>query len=309
MKENDIIQSFIFEHANIRGYIINIKQTYQTIINQRQYPPTVQKLLGEAMVSCIFLAANMKFEGKLSLQFQGDERLPLLVVQCDNQLNIRAMAKHADSLSSEEYERAFLNGNLSLTLHTPNQSNSYQSIVPINSSSISENFMQYLTHSEQITNQVWLAASENQVAGIMLQLMPDTNTQQQEQFWEYALAMGETVKPEELLSLDNEILLHRLYHETELRLFDSRPICFQCGCNDDKMKNVILMLGEKETNKVLQEQGKIEISCDFCNREYKFDAIDTAALFHPNSIKSGRYIDSDVEILKEIKSPKDVKKT
>ena len=173
---------------------------------------------------------------------------------------------------------------------------------------MSDNLMLYLTQSEQITNQVWLATSEQQVAGIMLQLMPDKNTQQQEQFWEYALAMGQTLQPQELLTLDNQVLLHRLYHETELRIFDSRPVYFKCSCGEDKMKNVILLLGEIEAQQILQKQGNIEINCDFCNRHYQFDAIDTAALFHPKSVKSGEYLDPNVEILKEIKLPPNAKK-
>lgn len=197
---------------------------------------------------------------------------------------------------------------MSLTLKTAHQSNTYQSIVPIHSSSMSENLVHYLTQSEQITNQVWLATSHQQVAGLMLQLMPDKDTQQQEEFWEYALAMGQTLQTEELLTLGNQALLHRLYHETELRIFDGRPVNFQCSCSEDKMKNVILMLGEVEAQQVLQKQDHIEINCNFCNRQYQFDAIDIAALFHPKSIGQGEYPDPNVEILKEIKSPPKSKK-
>lgn len=303
MKDNDILQPFIFEHAGIRGHLVNLTKTYQSIINQRPYPPTVKKLLGEAMVSCLFLSASMKFEGTLSLQFQGDERLPLLVAQCDNQLHLRAMAKYEDSLSPQDYELAFLKGQLSLTLNTLHQSNVYQSIVPVHSGSMSENLMHYLTQSEQITTQVWLATSEQQVAGMMLQLMPDQNTQQQEQLWEYALAMGQTLQASELLTLDNQVLLHRLYHETDLRIFARRPVCFKCSCSEDKMKNLILMLGQAEAQQILQQEGYIGINCDFCNQYYQFDAVDSAALFHPKSIRQGKGLDPNVEVLKEIKSP------
>ena len=98
MKESDTLQRFIFEHANIRGEIVHIEKTYQTIMNQRDYPPMVKNLLGEAIVSCLLLASSIKFEGNLNLQFQGDERLPLLLVQCDHELNIRAFAKYAEHL-------------------------------------------------------------------------------------------------------------------------------------------------------------------------------------------------------------------
>lgn len=306
MKEKDILQSFIFENMSIRGYLVNLTDTYHAIINQRPYPLAVKKLLGEAMMGCVFLSASLKFEGKLSLQFQGDHRLPLLIVQCDNQLNLRAMAKFEDLPNLDDYDDAFINGKLSLTLETAHQPNPYQSIVPIHSNSMRENLMHYLTQSEQIPNQIWLATSDDQMAGMMLQLMPDNDPDQQEQTWEYALAMGQTLQDQELLTLDNEVLLHRLYHETDLRIFTSRPIHFKCSCSEDKMKNVILMLGETEAQEIVQQHGHIEMTCDFCNRHYEFDAVDTAALFHPKSI--GVSLDPNVEIVQEIKSHPEEKK-
>jgi molecular chaperone Hsp33 len=301
MKDRDSIQAFLFEHANIRGYIVHLSETYQTIINQRPYPPAIQTLLGEAMMCCLFLSASIKFEGQLSLQFHGDDRLSLLVVQCDNELTLRATATYTDSLHPEAYTQAFLKGTLSLTLKTAHQSTSYQSIVPIQSASMSDNLMHYLIQSEQITNQVWLATSEHHVSGVMLQLMPDKNTQQQEQFWEYALAIGQTLQAQELLTLDNQTLLHRLYHETDLRIFPNRTVQFKCRCSEQKMKNVIFMLGEADAQQMVQEQGHITINCDFCNECYQFDSIDITALFHQQNTQQSACFDPNIEILKQIK--------
>lgn len=300
MKKDDILQPFLFEHGNIRGCIVNLTETYQTIINQHPYPAAVKKFLGEAMISCLFLSASMKFEGTLSLQFQGDQRLSLLAVQCDDKLQLRATAKYEDQLSTEDYDASFLSGQLSLTLNMAHQPNVYRSIVPINSCSMSENMMHYLSQSEQITSQVWLATSETQAAGMMLQLMPEKNVSQQEQFWEYALAIGQTLDAQELFTLDNQTILHRLYHETDIRLFDERPIRFKCSCSLEKMQNVLLMLGVEEAKQILRERGQIDINCDFCTRHYQFDAIDTEALFHPKSIGQGKPFDSTVKITKEI---------
>lgn len=302
MKNHDTLQPFLFKNANIRGCVINLSKTYQTIINQRPYPDQVKKLLGEAMLGCLFLSSSMKFEGKLNLQFQGDERLPLLVVQCDDMLNLRAMAKYSDSLNTKDYDLAFQNGKLSLTLSPSNKTNTYTSIVPINSGSMQKNLMNYFTQSEQIPSQIWLASSDQQVAGIILQLMPGENIEQQEQLWEYALAIGETIQENELLNLESLVLLQRLYHETDICVFDSRKINFKCRCNKNKIKDVILMLGEKEVQQMLLENSSIKINCDFCNHCYNFDAIDIAALFHPKSIVKDKYPDPNIEIIKEIKS-------
>lgn len=280
MKESDTLQRFIFEHANIRGEIVHIEQTYQTIMAQRNYPPMVKNLLGEAIVSCLLLASSIKFEGSLSLQFQGDKRLSLLLVQCDHELNIRAFARFEESLETEDYAKAFLSGQMVMTINQDNQTNSYQSMVPLQSTSMSENLMNYFAQSEQISTRVWLAVNETAAAGMLLQLMPGQDTVQREQFWEYAVQLGQTVSEEELLTLDNQTLLYRLYNETEVRVFDSRGTQFQCRCSLDKMRQVINILGEKEAQELLEEQGKIDIRCDFCNKEYLFDAIDVAMLFH-----------------------------
>jgi molecular chaperone Hsp33 len=117
MKESDNLQRFIFEHANIRGEIVHVEQTYQTIMSQRNYPSMVKNLLGEAIVSCLLLASSIKFEGSLSLQFQGDERLPLLLVQCDHELNIRAFAKYGADLEVIDYATAFLQGQMVLNIN------------------------------------------------------------------------------------------------------------------------------------------------------------------------------------------------
>ena len=114
---------------------------------------------------------------------------------------------------------------------------------------------------------------------MLLQLMPGQDTLQREQFWEYAVQLGQTISEEELLNLDNTTILHRLYHETELRLYTARPVRFECRCNEDKMKQVLTVLGKEDVDQLLKEKGQVEVRCDFCNQQYTFDAIDITLLF------------------------------
>lgn len=279
MNESDTLQRFIFEHAHIRGEIVHIEKTFQTIMAQRDYPPMVKNLLGEAIVCCLLLASSIKFEGSLNLQFQGDSRLPLLLVQCDHEFNVRAYSKYKEDLQIADYANAFLQGQMVLTISQNNQTQAYQSLVPIQSTSMSENLMAYFAQSEQISTRVWLAVNEECAAGMLLQLMPGEDTEQREQFWEYAVQLGQTVSEEELLTLDNETLLFRLYNEAELRVFDAKSTRFKCRCTPEKMKHVITILGEQEANELLTEHGKIDINCDFCNQKYNFDSIDVAMIF------------------------------
>lgn len=279
MKEMDTLQRFMFEHASIRGEIAHLNDSYKTIMHQHPYPPAVKALLGEALVSCLLLAGSIKFEGEVSLQFHGDKRLPLLLVQCDHQLQIRAFAKYQDDSKDIDYTDAFLQGKMVLIINQYNKTQAYQSVVPIRSTSMSENLTHYFAQSEQVASQVWLAVNDDCAAGMLLQLMPGQDTQQREEFWEYAVMLGQTISEHELLTLDNPTILHRLYHETELRLYPARTVEFMCRCNPEKMKQVLTVLGEKDLQQLLEEKGQIEVRCDFCNQEYSFDPIDIALLF------------------------------
>ena len=282
MNDINASQGFIFQDAQVRGQIVRLEHTVQTILHQHPYPPMLRHLLAEALASCLLLIGSLKFEGNMSLQFQGDKRLSLLLVQCDHQLNLRAYAQYEDNVTTEEYAHAFLAGKMVITLSPNNKTEAYQSIVPIFSTSMSENLTHYFAQSEQLATRIWLATDESRVAGMMLQIMPGTEktTQDREVFWEYATHLGQTITDHELLNLDNETLLHRLYHETELMLFDSRSARFRCRCSREKMQQVITLLGEKDAKKLIEEKGHVEVSCDFCNNQYHFDSIDVTLLFH-----------------------------
>lgn len=279
MKEIDTLQRFMFEHASIRGEIAHLDETYKTIMHQHPYPPAVRALLGEALISCLLLAGSIKFEGDVSLQFHGDKRLPLLLVQCDHALQVRAYAKYQDDTGDIDYSDAFLHGKMVLVINQYNKTQAYQSVVPIRSTSMSENLTHYFAQSEQVASQVWLAVNDDCAAGMLIQLMPGQDTQQREEFWEYAVMLGQTISDHELLTLDNATILHRLYHETELRLYPARSVNFQCRCNLEKMKQVLTVLGEKDVQQLLEEKGHVDVRCDFCNQQYIFDAIDITLLF------------------------------
>lgn len=279
MREHDNLQRFIFEHAQIRGEIVHLDSVFETIVNQRQYPQQIKHLLGEALVSCILLVSSIKFEGEVTLQFQGDEQLSLLIVHCDHNLNVRACVKFKEPSDGIDYNTAFLNGHMGLMLKPYNNTNVYQSIVTIRSASMAENLMYYFAQSEQIATNAWIAVGEHSAAGLLLQLMPEKDSAEREQFWEYAVQIGQTLTEHELLVLDNETILYRLYHETVLRLFTPRSVRFSCRCSYEKMREVLKILGAEELNKILQEQQNVTISCDFCHKSYNYDAIDVAMLF------------------------------
>lgn len=279
MEACDGLQRFIFEHAEIRGEIARLEETYQTIIAQRDYPPAVQKILGEALVSCLLLVGSIKFEGELSLQFQGDEALSMMIVQCDHQLNLRGFAKFKPDLNEADYQTAFLQGQMTFMIHQSHQTEVFQSIIPISSTDMNQNLMNFFSMSEQVATQILITSDSKRVAGMLLQLLPGQDTQQREEFWEYATKIGQTLHASELLNLPNTEILHRLYHETEIRLLLEKNAKFKCRCSVQKMEGVLKMLGQADIEDLLKEYGKVEVICDFCNQKYYFDSIDVAMLF------------------------------
>lgn len=296
MSEFDSLQRFIFEHANIRGEVIHLQESYQAILEQHDYPHAVKKILGEALMATVMLAGSIQFEGELSLQFHGDKRLPLLLIQCNHNLELRGFAKFEPQHNNQDnqpidYENAFLNGKMVLNINQYNQTQAYQSIIPIQSISIAKNLTNYFTQSEQLETRVWFATDNMsypaRATGLLIQAMPLTSNTNNpsnshlnnEQFWEYAVKMAETITEHELLNLNNTTMLYRLYHETEVRLFPARDVSFHCRCNIEKMKQVISMLGKEDIDQLIKEKNEVAITCDFCNKKYIFDAIDTELIF------------------------------
>lgn len=279
MQSSDTLQRFIFENAEIRGEIARLEETYQTIINQREYPEVIKRILGEALVACLLLVGSIKFEGELSLQFQGNEALSMMIVQCDHQLNLRGFARFKEGLSQDDYQKAFLGGEMSFMINQTHQTEIFQSIIPITSSSMEQNLMNFFAQSEQIATQIHIASNGQRVVGFLLQLLPGQDTEQREEFWEYATKIGQTLTDEELLKLDNEVILHRLYHETDIRMLLEKDAQFKCRCTPEKMRSLLKVLGEEDVKKLLDETGQVDIGCDFCNQHYLFDAIDVTMLF------------------------------
>jgi len=277
--KHDAVQRFLLEDMHVKGSVAYLKKTYQTILAQRAYPPLLQRLLGETLVACLLLAESLKFEGSLSLQFEGDSRFPLLLVQCDQELHLRALAKFTPDLDESAYAEAFLQGQMVLTLQSALHPQNYQSKLGICSLSIADNLMHYFAQSEQITSFIWISAEAEQVGGFFIQLLPTSNVQEREAFWEYALHLGQTVTSEELFTLDNEALLYRLYHETPVQIFKKRSAQFQCRCTPERIHNALKVLGKEECEMILKTHKTVEAACDFCNQSYQFDAIDIEMVF------------------------------
>jgi molecular chaperone Hsp33 len=159
----------------------------------------------------------------------------------------------------------------------------YQGIVSFKGDSLAQSIEGYFKDSEQLLTRIWLAVDKTRAAGLLLQAMPregENNLASITSEWEHLVVLTETLKPEELLNLENETLLHRLYFEEDIRMFPPSEIMFKCTCSAERGENAILMLGREEAEQELASKQVIVVKCDFCNHEYVFDKVDVAKIFH-----------------------------
>ena len=279
---SDTLRRFLFEHAPIRGELVQLETSWQTILERHDYPPLLCDLLGELAAAAVLLAATLKLQGALVLQIQGKGALRLLVVECSGDLQLRATAKWDGELRAGTLRELVGDGHFVITLDPRDGSQSYQGIVGLEGDSVAEILQDYMLRSEQLDTRLWLAADGKCAAGMLLQVLPPQSGQAAHpdtDAWPRAIQLADTLKREELLQLPAARLIRRLYHEEDLRLFEAQPVAFHCGCSRQKVGNMLQMLGRAEIDSILQEQGHIEIHCEFCNQRYEFDSVDAAQLF------------------------------
>jgi molecular chaperone Hsp33 len=287
-KNLDTLHRFIFENTPVRGNIVNLTNTFQLALNKQQLPAGLKRALGELMAASALLTATLKMNGSLVLQIQSKGVLKLLVVECTSDFGIRATAKWNGEIGDEQNLFDLIeHGQFVITLDPKDGGQTYQGIVPIEGNDISTILENYMLRSEQIDTKIWLASDGKSAAGMLLQKLPDTMNQVSRSeesvehdvdAWNRVGHLADTITNEELLDLDTETLLHRLFHEEDVRLFEASNTKFFCSCTRTSVANMLRMLGNDEINDILEEQGKIEVNCDFCNTHYQFDKVDAAQL-------------------------------
>jgi len=287
MHDRDTLHRFIFERYPIRGHLVHLDAAWRALIGHRAYPDAIRETLGEAVVASLLLAATIKFEGVLSLQLQGDGPMHLLLVQCTSGLGVRGLARYRNLSASDSHKISDLMGagNLTVTLETDDGAQRYQGIVPIEGDRLADSLQAYFQNSEQLPTRLWLHADMHGASGMLLQKLPGAaelppaDAAALEDAWARVQIIGETLTKEELRTLADAEILHRLFNEDDLRLFEPSPVYFRCRCSRERVAGMLQGLGEVETRSVIAERGKVEVHCDFCNRAYVFDAVDVEQLF------------------------------
>ena len=262
----------LFEDADIRGETVHLDEAYREILSIHEYAPGVNRLLGEFLAAAVLLSTNLKYEGKLILQVRSEGQIPLLMVECDHKLQVRAIARGAQEATSDNNAQLLTNGQLTITID-PSNGQRYQGIVPLVEDSLAHSLDAYFEQSEQLKSRLWLAADGERAAGLLLQQLPPQVTQddtERLQQWEHACSLAATVRDEELLQLSAEALLYRLYHEDAVRVFQPASVTFCCSCSRERTRNALASLNPEEVEELLEELGSITMDCEFCNQQYRF---------------------------------------
>jgi molecular chaperone Hsp33 len=286
----DSIRRFLFEHYPVRGYVVHLDSAWRAVCEPSEYPPQVQRLLGEAMVSATLLAATLKFEGTLTLQLQGPGPVHLLVAQCTDRHAIRGVARYNNLQGVVGIDGARLqalagDGQLSVSVESGSQGARYQGIVPWTGGTLVSCLESYFANSEQLPTRLWLVAEADRAAGFLLQRVPDREREMSsaddvDELWNRVGHLASTLTGRELLDLPEAQLLRRLFPEDDVRLFSPTPVFFQCRCSRERVAGLLRSLGEPEIRGILEDRGSVEVRCEFCNRAYAFDPVDCAAVFH-----------------------------
>jgi molecular chaperone Hsp33 len=289
MHDRDCLHRFIFEQYPIRGHLVHLDAAWRALIEHREYPPAIRDLLGEAVIASLLLAATIKFEGVLSLELRGDGPVHLVLAQCTSGLGVRGLARYRDGGPADAQSLAGAgriadligSGNLTVTLETDDGAQRYQGIVPLADGRLADSLQVYFENSEQLPTRLWLQADASGASGMLLQRLPAADAPASvDDAWRRVQLIGETLTPDELRNLTDAEILHRLFNEDDVRLFERTPVYFRCRCSRERVSGMLQGLGEEETRSVLRERGEVEVRCDFCNRAYVFDAVDVAQLFN-----------------------------
>ncbi|MFQ5994421.1 MAG: Hsp33 family molecular chaperone HslO [Acidiferrobacterales bacterium] len=278
-RARDSLQRFLFEHTAIRGQIVHLGATWRAVLERRQYPSALRAILGESMAAAALMAATTRFAGRLVMQIQGTGPITLLVVECTSDHIMRATAKWSGEVPQGPFAAMVGNGKLAITLEPTEGHERYQGIVELVGQSIAEALENYFVHSEQLATRLWVTADDNQAGGMLLQKLPSDTEPIDPDIWTRAVHLGSTITQRELLTLPARHIIHRLYHEEDIRVFDSIPLGFRCSCSRDRVSNALRMLGYLEVKSILEEQGRISVDCEFCNQHYGFDPVDVKQIF------------------------------
>ena len=285
---SDLRQRFYIEDSPVRGEVVHLEETLQTILAQRDYAPAVQVLLGEMLSATALLASTLKIKGRISLQIQASGSFKWGMAECNHLGEVRALADYETDprFNAAESSSTVLSTLISPVLFIniePEFGERYQGIVALDKPNLAGCLMQYYDLSAQIPTCIVLASSAQRAGGLLIQLLPRNSEEEQERvdqdLWPRLTMLTETLKTEELTDLEASEILYRLYNEEEVRLPEVEVLKFGCTCSKERCAQALEQIGAEAVRETLEHQNPITMDCQFCNTQYSFSAEEALGLF------------------------------
>ena len=303
------LHKFLFEGLPVRGMLVRVTDGWQEVLRRRAtrepWPAEVQSLVGQLCAAGVLMQSNIKFDGALVLQIQGDGPVPLAVAEVQPDLQFRGTATVSGEVPAGAQLAAMVNvhgrGRCAITLdpaqRQPGQQ-PYQGVVALHGDQgepllrLSEVLEHYMLQSEQLDTRLVLAANGHLAAGLLIQRLPVEGVanlggaRNEDQIglsegFNRVAHLAATLTAEELLTLDADTILRRLFWEEDVRRFEPLAPAFACRCSRERVRGMLRGLGREESESLIAERGEVEVGCEFCGLQYRFDAVDVGELFTP----------------------------
>ncbi|WP_313346754.1 Hsp33 family molecular chaperone HslO [Stenotrophomonas sp.] len=287
--QTDSLVRFLLPDAGVRGVHVHLDATWQEILSHASYPPVAAELLGEASVASALFTGHTKVDGRLSIQLRSSTAMRTLFTECTAAGTLRGIVQMSDEGDAPRDLTALGDDALlAITIENPGldprEPQRYQSLVGLGAPGLDEAFEDYFRQSEQLPTRLLLAADGTRAAGLLLQKLPGDGGD--EDGWVRASALFETLGKQELLDVDAETLLVRLFHEENPELLGARPLRFACSCSRERVESMLQSLGEEEARASAEATGSVDIRCEFCGQEYHFPLTEFDILFSDAVVSS-----------------------
>lgn len=276
----DSVTPFGFESLPVRGALIHLSRSWRRMLRDHDYDALVTETLGHAAAATGLIAQSLKFDGAVTLQILGGSALQMLVMQVTSELDLRGMAAVADKTGASDFAALTRDAQCAVTVDSGGKP--YQGIVEIDDSSLAASLEHYFDRSMQVPSHIALVADDNVAAGILLQQVPGERIEPDD--WHRLRLLVQTLTLGDFESEAGLQLIGKLFSEDDVRVYSPRPVEFRCRCSAAKTEDVLRMLGETEARDTLAEQGRIEVTCEYCGRRRHFDAVDVERLFSDNVV-------------------------
>ncbi|MCC5855673.1 MAG: Hsp33 family molecular chaperone HslO [Idiomarina sp.] len=278
MQLQNEIHRFTFAEYDVRGELVQLNDTYRDLCFGHDYPQPVVRLLGELLAITSLLTATLKFEGHINVQVQGNGPINFATVNGSHDQSLRGVARMRSELSGETLPEMVGEDALLIITLTPHKGERYQGMVKIEHDTLAHAVESYFAQSEQLPTRIWLHADplNLKTGGLMLQAMPGTG--KEDSGYEHTVALADTITADELHNLPVKDILHRLYHEDDIHLYPAQKVRFFCGCSRERTADALRSISREELRQILEEEGELTLTCDYCLTTYRYDAIDIESL-------------------------------